>query len=336
MAYSPLLSLSQLHVEFRTGHDRVYAVNGVDLALRSGEHLGIAGESGSGKSVTCTALTGIAPSTATVSGTLRAGAALTGDTQRHIDLAGATDADFRGLRGSAVGYVFQDARSYMDPYLAIGRQLEQLAGIHGVARTERNELAAEWLERVGISDARRRMGALPHELSGGMCQRVGIAMALIPNPTVLVADEPSSDLDVSTQVLLIELLQRLTSEQGLTMLLVSHNLGVVSRVCSRIAVMYGGLIVEEGSSSEILDDGLHPYTRGLLESVPSLTGPPRIPLGIRGNAAVRHEPLHTCPFVDRCDLRVPACYEEVPALTSAGGTRRLRCPVVNPYGREFL
>lgn len=289
-----LLTARQLRVTFDAGSDPVYAVRGVDLTLRRGERLGIAGESGSGKSVTCRALLGLLPDNASLEGTVRLDS---------IDMIDVPEPRRRRLRGGRVGYIFQDARSALDPYVSVGRQLESTAAVHGVPGPERRTLALSWLSRVGIPDPAQRFHAYPHELSGGMCQRVGIALALLPGPPTLIADEPTSDLDVSTQMRLIALLERMCREEELSLILVSHNLGVVRRLCDRVAVMYRGEVVEEGATEQVLRNPKAAYTRDLLAAVPWVTKA----AGTAGGADRTERTDAATPVltVDRLSVRYP-------------------------------
>jgi oligopeptide/dipeptide ABC transporter ATP-binding protein len=324
-----LLRLKDLRVRFSSRDQEVYAVNGISFDLFPGERVGIAGESGSGKSVTCKAMLRLLPSDAELSGH----AVLT--SPEELNLLAADDQELQSIRGGRIGYAYQDARSALDPHMPIGAQLALVASVHGADDDEALDLAHSWLKRVGITDAERRFGAYPHEFSGGMCQRVGIAMALIASPDLLIADEPTSDVDVTTQKLLVELLQHLCEEQGLSLILVSHDLGVISKLCDSVLILYGGLVVESGPVEQILTGPVHPYTQGLLNSIPKL-GPARtIPAGIAGQPLTNLTPLARCPFYDRCELREDRCALEVPQLAPSraplsGASPRphlVRCPV---------
>lgn len=316
----PLLNVDDLTVRFAAGGRTVYAVNGVGFAIRRGERRGIAGESGSGKSVTCRALLGLLPSNAyPPTGTSRFA---------DIDLLEPGLVDRVAVRGRRIGYVFQDSRSALDPYVPIGEQLIELAAVHGVAPATRRDVAIDWLDRVGIDDGRSRLGSYPHEFSGGMCQRIGIAMALLPGPELLIADEPTSDVDVTTQRRLIELIERLCEEESLSLVLVSHDLGVIGRLCDTVSVLYGGLVVEQGPCSAVLSEPVHPYTAGLIASVPrvSSNGGARV-RGIPGSQPTIVAPPSGCPFAPRCELREPECDEGVPPLVDHRPDGSVRCPV---------
>lgn len=305
----------------------MYAVNGVGFTVDRGERRGIAGESGSGKSVTCRALLGLLPSNANAPG----GSARFAGT----DLLDPRQLDQCKIRGRRIGYVFQDSRSALDPYLPVGNQLIELAAVHGVAAAQRRDVALEWLERVGIHDAPSRLMSYPHEFSGGMCQRIGIAMALLPGPELLIADEPTSDVDVTTQRRLIELIERLCAEESLSLVLVSHDLGVIGRLCDTVSVLYGGLVVEQGPCQAVLSTPIHPYTAGLIASVPRVSAGDARVRGIPGGQPTLSAPPAGCPFAPRCDLHEPGCDAALPPLVAVASDRAVRCPVVarEPYPR---
>jgi oligopeptide/dipeptide ABC transporter ATP-binding protein len=317
----PILSVADLHVAFDTASGTVYAVNGIDLTLEAGKHIGIAGESGSGKSVTCKAMLRLLPP----NGRVTQGGVVLHDPDR--DLFALEQEALQEVRGGQIGYAYQDAKSSLDPYLTVGTQLERVAIRHGTDPSEAKQVALDYLERVGIQNPKQRYNAYPHEFSGGMCQRVGIAMALIGRPRILVADEPTSDVDVTTQELLVDLLRELCEKENLALILVSHDLGVVAQLCSTVLVLYGGIVVEEGPVESILSDPVHPYTQGLLASVPSFEGPARVPTGIEGSATENKAPLTGCPFYGRCELRKASCLNGVPPLTPVATDHVARCPV---------
>ena len=325
---SVLLDVHDLSVRFRAGGRSVCAVNGVGFTVDRGERRGIAGESGSGKSVTCRALLGLLPSNAYAP----CGSARFADT----DLLDPGQLDRCAIRGRRIGYVFQDSRSALDPYVPVGNQLIELAAVHGVAAAQRRDVALEWLERVGIHDARSRLTSYPHEFSGGMCQRIGIAMALLPGPELLIADEPTSDVDVTTQRRLIELIERLCAQESLSLVLVSHDLGVIGRLCDTVSVLYGGLVVEQGPCQAVLSAPIHPYTAGLIASVPRVSAGDASVRGIPGGQPTLSAPPAACPFAPRCDLREPGCYAALPPLAGVAPDRAVRCPVVarEPYPRS--
>jgi oligopeptide transport system ATP-binding protein len=307
-----------LRTEFRSDGGIVRAVDGVSFAVGRGEILGIVGESGCGKSATSLSILGLLPRSARVSGEV----SLDGK-----DLVGAPEATLRSVRGRRVAMIFQDPMTSLNPYLRIGEQLTEVTRIHlGLSRAAASERAAALLDRVGIPDATARLLSYPHELSGGMRQRVMIAMALSADPELVIADEPTTALDVTIQAQILALFEDLRRERGLSLILITHDLGVVAGLCDRVLVMYAGRIVESAPASELFRRPLHPYTLALLRSMPTLEKsgerlesigglPPRL------GAA----PARECTFAPRCAFVHEACRKGEPELVSAGEARARRC-----------
>jgi oligopeptide/dipeptide ABC transporter ATP-binding protein len=304
----PLLSVRDLTVEFPTPDGVVSAVNGVGFDVAAGETLAILGESGSGKSVTAQAVMGLIE---------RPGRVVAGSVRfSGADLLAASAEERRRVRGSGLAMVFQDPLTALNPVWSVGFQIGELFRVHrGLSRREARRRAVELLERVRIPGAAIRVGEYPHQFSGGMRQRVMIAMALALDPNVLIADEPTTALDVTVQAQILELLDELRAETGMGLLLITHDLGVVAETADRVAVMYAGRIVETGATDAVLSAPRHPYTEGLLASVPRgqsgreerlrpIAGAPpslaRIPSG--------------CPFHPRCPYVVDHCRVERPPL----------------------
>lgn len=311
---TPLLDVSELTVTFDTDAGPIPAVRGVDLSLAAGEIVGLVGESGSGKSVTCQALLGLLSPSASVSGRLRvAGSEVS-----------ARDAKaFARLRGQTLSMIFQDPMSALDPLMTIRRHLRQRLKRHDVDARD-DARARELLRRAGIADVDRVLAAYPHQLSGGLCQRAVIALALAGAPKFLVADEPTTALDVTIQAQVLDLLAELRQSDGLAVILISHDLGVVAEVCDRIAVMYAGQIVEQGPVHQVLRSPLHPYTRGLIASRPSLTGPRSSLQAIPGAAPAPGKIPPGCAFAPRCPQRTDAC-ERTPAYRTGASGAGARC-----------
>jgi len=314
VAETPLLSVRDLQVEFR-GRRTVRAVRGISYDLARGETLGIVGESGSGKSVSALSLVGLLP---------RRAGRITGGSVRldGRELVGLAPDELRGVRGARVGFVFQDPLSSLNPVLTVGRQitesLEAHTGRSGSAATTR---AIELLELVGIPNPARRVKEYPHQFSGGMRQRAMIAMALACEPALLIADEPTTALDVTIQAQIIELLRRLREEMGMAVLLITHDLGVVAGFADRVAVMYAGRIVETGVTEEVLAAPAHPYTVGLLRSMPRLDRARQGRLTpIEGSPPDLGGTLVGCAFAPRCAWRIERCRSEDPDLAAVGGT----------------
>ncbi|WP_119168132.1 ABC transporter ATP-binding protein [Algihabitans albus] len=323
---SRLLDLAGLRVTLPTADGPLEAVRGVDLWVERGETLCLVGESGCGKSMTALSLLRLLPPRAHWS------------VDRYAfdgrDLLADRGASVEALRGAHIGMVFQDPMTALNPTFRIGDQLSAVYRRHrgGDRRTARNR-AVELLERVGISNAPLRLRQYPHELSGGLRQRVMIAMAVLCMPALIVADEPTTALDVTIQIQILALLKDLQSEFGIGVILISHDLGVVSRVADRIAVMYAGQVVETGGARTILGSPRHPYTRGLLDSVPRPDPAQRgQPLGtIPGTVPSLVAPPKACAFSSRCSRVQPDCETSVPALLQLpadSGDRWLRC--LNP------
>jgi len=296
----------------------VTVLDGVSLSLAAGESLGLVGESGSGKSQTALATLGLLPASAMVEGSIRFdGNELLGLSRRQMDR----------LRGSRIAMIFQDPMTSLNPSLSIGLQLAEVLEVHrGANRRDALREAARMLDAVRIPDSMRRLQQYPHELSGGQRQRVMIAMALLCKPQLLIADEPTTALDVTIQAQILDLLDELRRELNLALLLITHDLGVVAGHCDRVAVMYAGRIVEAGPSTAVLANPAHPYTAALLASRPSLLGPrpERLP-SIAGQPPDPAQRPAGCAFAPRCTRMLPVCRERVPALQGLSGERLAAC-----------
>jgi oligopeptide/dipeptide ABC transporter ATP-binding protein len=315
-AGAPLLSVRDLRVAFPGPDGPATVVDGLDLDVGRGERVGIVGESGSGKSVTAHALLGLLRG-AQVSGSARFG---------EVDLLGARRRVLRQVRGRRIGLVFQDSLSALNPVMTVGDQIAEPLRVAGVARREAAARAVALMDRVGIRDAARRVSAYPHEFSGGMRQRIMIAIALAQEPELLIADEPTTALDVRVQRQVLDLLLDLSDERGMSLLLISHDLGVVAGTTDRDVVMYAGRAVEEAPTERIFAGALHPYTWGLLGAMPRLDGPrvDRLP-------AIGGRPPHPghvpggCPFHPRCPYARAECREVVPELLEHEPGHRASC-----------
>ncbi|MFI0820851.1 dipeptide ABC transporter ATP-binding protein [Streptomyces sp. NPDC021098] len=306
---SPLLEVRGLGVDFQTPDGRtVHAVRDVNFRLERGETLAVVGESGSGKSTTALALTRMLPGT----GRITAGSVLLDGT----DLAAATDEELRAVRGARIGTIFQDPMTSLNPVLSIRTQLDEVLRAHRHGdRAIRRARAEELLGLVGIPEPRRRLHDHPHQFSGGQRQRILIAMALAGEPDLLVADEPTTALDATVQEQILQLLATLNEETGTALLLITHNMGVVSRSCARALVMYGGTVVENGPTADVLTRPRHPYTAGLLAAVPRLSSPSGTRLtGIPGAPPDLSLPLLGCAFAQRCAAADERCRTEAPPL----------------------
>jgi oligopeptide/dipeptide ABC transporter ATP-binding protein len=306
------------------------AVRDLSFSIAQGEVLGLVGESGSGKSVTSLALMRLLPPQARASGEVRFG---NGDGGR--DLLQLSDTAMRPLRGSQLAMIFQEPMTALNPVMRVGDQIAEAVMAHRDAHGEVDKdtvwsRAVTAMKEVGIADSERRSRDYPHQLSGGMRQRVMIAMAIVNRPKLLIADEPTTALDVTIQAQILELLAELRAKFGLTMLFISHDLAVVSQVADRVAVMYAGNLVELGSKRDIFQAAAHPYTRGLLNAVPTLrTDRDQALETIEGTVPPLHLVPPGCPFEPRCGFRVPECAVALPALVEVSGGHWARCPVVN-------
>jgi peptide/nickel transport system ATP-binding protein/oligopeptide transport system ATP-binding protein len=311
----PLLSVEGLRVGFRAaGGGMIEAVRGVDFAVAPGEAVGIVGESGSGKSLTMLAVMRLLGSPARTTG-----GRVIFDGQ---DLLTADERRIQALRGREIAMVFQDPQSSLNPALTIGRQITDVIRTHrGVSGAKARRLAAEALERVGIRDADKRLAAYPHEFSGGMRQRALIAMAIACRPRLLIADEPTTALDVTVQAQIVDLIAELRCELGLAVVFISHNLQLVAEIVERVVVMYGGKVVEDAPVAEIESAPRHPYTDLLKACVPSLTGPVGPLTAIEGAPPRLGRMPEGCPFSPRCPRVIARCAEEMPPLVHDGAHR---------------
>jgi len=288
----------------------------------------LVGESGSGKSVTSLAIMRLLPPQARISGEILFGA--NGTDARN--LPGVDEESMRRLRGSRIGMIFQEPMTALNPVMRVGDQIAEAVRAHNsVSRKEAWQRAVDAMNEVAIPDAGRRARDYPHQLSGGMRQRVMIAMAIVNRPQLLIADEPTTALDVTIQAQILELLGQLRSKFGLAMLFISHDLAVISQVADRVAVMYAGCLVEIGTKRDIFQSPAHPYTRGLLRAVPDLKTERNHPLEtIEGTVPALHNLPSGCAFEPRCDYRIASCAEALPALAEVGPRHWARCPVLNP------
>ena len=316
---SPLLSLSNLYVDFATPDGNVSAVRGIDLFLSPGEVLGVVGESGSGKSQTWMAPLGLLADNARVSG------------QIHFegqDLLTLSPKALNQVRGRRIAMVFQDPMTSLNPYLKIGHQLMEALLVHqqGLGRAEAKRRCIHMLDRVAIPEADKRFHAFPHELSGGMRQRVMIAMALLNHPDILIADEPTTALDVTIQAEILDLMAELQRDMGMAVVFITHDLGLIANMCDRIAVMYAGQVVEQGPVEQVLKHSCHPYTLSLLKAVPRLDGMAGERLyNIPGLPPDLRQVPRGCPFAPRCFAVEGSCWEEVPAPQAGEGAQVFAC-----------
>jgi peptide/nickel transport system ATP-binding protein len=313
-----LLEVRDLRVGLQTARGPADALRGVSFALRRGETLGLIGESGCGKSMTALALLGLVPQGARVAGSIR----FAGQ-----ELVGLADPAFSRLRGNRIAMVFQEPMTALNPLHRVGAQVAEPLRVHrGLARAAARAEALRLLDRVQLPQAAQRLDAYPHQLSGGQRQRVGLAMALACAPDLLVADEPTTALDVTIQGEILDLIAELVRESGMALLLISHDLGVMARSVSRLLVMYGGVIVESGPTARVFERLAHPYTRGLFGARPRLgvTRGTRLAT-IPGRVPELADLPAGCPFAQRCGWAVEACRAALPPLANLAATHAARC-----------
>ena len=340
----PLLEVRDLTIEFpqarggraitperqptSTPNTSVAAVRRLSFSIAPGEVLGLVGESGSGKSITSLAIMGLLPPSAAVRGEITF---QNGDAgPAHLTNLPADQ--LRQLRGSRMAMIFQEPMTALNPVMRVGEQIaEAVHAHHRVSKEEAWRRAVEGMRDVAIPEPEQRARSYPHQLSGGMRQRVMIAMAIVNRPQLLIADEPTTALDVTIQQQILDLLNDLRQKFGLAMLFISHDLAVVSHVADRVAVMYAGNLVELGAKADIFRAPAHPYTQGLLRAIPTLATDRRLPLAtIEGTVPPVAQLPAGCPFEPRCQHRIPPCAAELPTLVEVSSGHWARCPVLNP------
>ena len=318
-----VLEVNNLKTQFFTRAGIVYAVDGVSFHVGEGETLGIVGESGCGKSVTATSIMRLIPSPP---GKIVDGEILLTDKGGTTDLLSLSDSEMRHVRGNKVAMIFQDPMTSLNPVLTIGDQISEPLILHlGLSKNEARQRAIDLLKRVGIPAAEDRINAYPHQFSGGMRQRVMIAIALSCNPQLLIADEPTTALDVTIQAQILELMMHLNQEFGTAIIMITHDLGVVAEICERVVVMYAGQVVETGASKDLFNNPQHPYTIGLLNSVPQIGDRVKETLvPIPGLPPDLLAPPIGCRFRPRCRFRQEKCEESPPLAVVAPG-QQARC-----------
>ena len=326
---APLLDVKGLETEFKTPDGIIHAVNGVSFSLEEGETLGLVGESGCGKSVTMLSVLRLI---AMPPGKIVGGEAFF----RGQDLLKMSQEEIRHVRGAQIAMVFQDPMTSLNPVLTIGVQMEEPLRLHlGMSRNQARERSAELLAMVGIPGPKERLRDYPHQFSGGMRQRVMIAMALSCGPQILIADEPTTALDVTIQAQIIELSKRLRDELGMAIIWITHDLGVIAGLARRVSVMYGGYLIEEAQVNELYANPQHPYTIGLLGSLPRLDSTRHQRLySIEGLPPVLYEKPNACPFAPRCKWAMERCWKENPVLETLAPEHRAACWVDTQTGRS--
>jgi peptide/nickel transport system ATP-binding protein len=315
-----LLSVRELVTEFSTDEGTVRAVDGVSFDLPTGGTLGIVGESGCGKSVTALSIMGLLPQP---NGRIASGEVV----YQGENLAMASEVRRQAIRGAEVSMIFQEPMTALNPVHTIGRQLTEVVALHtNQSAAEQISTATDMLARVGIPEPAIRMTEYPHQLSGGMRQRVVIAIALICQPNLVIADEPTTALDVTIQAQILELIRTLQNDTGMAMIMITHDLGVIAETCEQVVVMYAGQVVEQGTVFDIFDSPKHPYTRGLLASIPTLDNQPKAPLEIiPGMVPSLHELPKACRFANRCTFAEARCEIDAPPIEVLSSSHQVRC-----------
>ena len=319
MSQEIILNIRDLHTSFFTENGEVKAVNGVDLEIPRGKIVGLVGESGCGKSMTAKSVMGLLRYPGKiVSGSIRL---------QGKELVGLSEEEHRKICGNDISMIFQEPMTSLNPVLKVGRQVEEALLVHGKthSKEEAKKRVIDIFERVGIPEAEKRYSSYPHELSGGLRQRVMIAMAMVCKPHLLIADEPTTALDVTIEAQILRLMKNLCDEEGMSVMIITHNLGVVAQICDIVYVMYAGHIVEKAPVYELFDHPVHPYTKGLMASIPRIAGNPEYLHTIPG---VVPNLLHLgdgCPFTNRCDHAMERCFKDLPCLYPAGDDHQSRC-----------
>ncbi|WP_189685997.1 ABC transporter ATP-binding protein [Pseudorhodoferax aquiterrae] len=314
----PLLQVRDLRIGLTTQRGPADAVRGLSFDLARGETLGIVGESGCGKSITVMSLMGLLPASARVGGSIRFGGQ---------ELVGLPESAMCKIRGNRIGMIFQEPMTALNPLHTIARQVAEPLRLHrGLSKADARREALTLLDRVGIPDAAQRLDAYPHQFSGGQRQRIMIAMALACGPDLLIADEPTTALDVTIQKQILDLLAELVAERGMALILISHDLGVIAQTVSRMLVMYGGSVVESGPTAAVFAERAHPYTQGLFAARPALGAAKGHRLAtIAGSVPELVDLPPGCPFAGRCAHTVPACHTTVPQPTPLPHGHAVRC-----------
>lgn len=307
-----MLKVENLSTTFAVDNTTLKAVDGVSFEINDGEVVGLVGESGSGKSITALSLMGLLPENGTIK---------TGSVQfKNKELTTLSQKELRTIRGSEIGLIFQNALSALNPVFTIGNQMTETIMLHHTVTKEKaKDMALSWLNKVGISDPERRLNQYPHECSLGMCQRIMIALTLSMNPSLVIADEPTASLDVTIQAQILDLLKSLKSEYNMSVLMVSHDMGVIAQHCDRVMVMYCGKIVESGKTEDIFASPKHPYTQALLSSIP-IADPKakQTPTLLSGDIPSPMNLPTGCRFHPRCPQAKPECATTTPPLQTSG------------------
>ncbi|MBF8982070.1 ABC transporter ATP-binding protein [Lutibacter sp. B2] len=320
-----LLKVEDLHIAFHTSKGSLPAIKGVSFEVEEGEILGIVGESGCGKSITSLALMGLLPQNSEiVSGNIYF---------ENKNINSLKEEDMQKLRGNEISMIFQEPMNSLNPVYKIGHQMIEGLILHfGISKKEAKERTINMMKEVGLARATEIFNSYPHELSGGMRQRIMIAMALICKPKLLIADEPTTALDVTIQAQILELMKKINREMKTTIIFISHDIGVIAQTCDRVVVMYAGQVVEQAKVDEIIKRGAHPYTRGLMEAIPTHQKRGTPLKAIKGRVPSLLERAKGCSFASRCEKAVKQCTEKKPLLNSIKDKHQVRCFLAQEEG----
>ena len=315
----PILEVKELQVSFAKEEQQITVVNGVSFVVYSGETLGIVGESGCGKSITSLSIMGLIPRPP---GRISGGQII----YNNMDLTQLSEEEMRDIRGNEISMIFQEPMTSLNPVFTIGRQIDEIILLHtSASRQEAKQLSIEMLQRVGISRAEQIYQSYPFELSGGMRQRVMIAIGMVCQPKLLIADEPTTALDVTIQLQILDLMKNLQTKENTAIMLITHDLGVVAEMCDRVLVMYAGEVVEEADVDDLFHDPKHPYTIGLLLSIPTSEEKKSRLYSIKGQVPPAGAITRGCRFAERCERAFDRCWEEDPELVVVGENHTCRC-----------
>lgn len=321
----PLLEIKDLQVNFYSNDQDINVINGINLYINKGESLGIVGESGSGKSVTSLSIMGLLPQNGRVNkGSIRF---------KDKDIVKLSKAQLRDIRGKEISMIFQEPMTSLNPVYTIGSQIIEMIKTHRkISKREARKRAIDMLRLVGIPRAEEIVDEYPHQLSGGMRQRVMIAMAMSLNPDLLIADEPTTALDVTIQAQILDLMRKLQNELNMSIILITHDLGVVAEMCDRVAVMYAGEIIEEADIETLFENPKHPYTVGLIESIPKLDDEKEYLYSIPGTVPSPQDMPSGCRFAPRCNKTNERCFHQVPPTFKVDGQSKVRCWLYEDQG----
>ncbi len=315
----PILDVNNLQLWMSRNEKKVNIISGVSFGIKKGEIFGLVGESGSGKSLTALSIMRLVPPFMNIEGEV-----FFRQKNQMTDLLSLPADEVRKIRGNSIAMVFQEPMTSLNPVFTIGRQIGEVLEIHrGLSKRESRERAVELLSRVMIPEPEKRVDDFPHQLSGGMRQRVMIAMAIACSPELLIADEPTTALDVTIQAEIIDLLSEIQQNQGMSVLFISHDLHLIKEIAHRVAIMYAGILMEEAPAEELFSNPLHPYTQGLLNSLPTEKGKELKP--IPGNVPSPGELPQGCPFGPRCQLKTVECEKTLPSMINITATHSVRC-----------